>query len=314
MKEAARLTSTERAALGNRAKRRVDENFTLEKMTDGLEAGIAQVLVLPGLSFWSLVPLEWVFMGTSLRTPYMQVFARLQCQLDVVTAPMQPIVGGTDTPLSSTDASGLLIQLKDTESKDEEIAHLKETLEKEKEGHGNTKQDLTAMSEVLVQLRDEIDVYQRRTTSLEKEKEEMALKLEEQEATIQAFGKPRIPLSRSWSATSPPCADSERVSSSSSGMSTVSPVSSERELAFSTFSTLALRRQGHASPASPIKAACIPRVVSLTSAHTEQTAARLSSPQQRLECGERWVRVRLSELHDSEQGRRRQDCRDHYLD
>ena len=178
-------------------------------------------------------------------------------------APAQPIVGGTDTPLSSTDANGLLIQLKDTEAKDEEIAHLKEMLEKEKEGHGKTKQDLTAMSEVLVQLRDEIDVYQRRMTVLEKEKEEMTLKLEEQEATIQAFGKPRIPLSRSSSASSSSCADSERVLSSSSGMSSVSPASSERELAFSTFSTLALRRQGHASPspggtlASPIKAACV---------------------------------------------------------
>ena len=176
-------------------------------------------------------------------------------------APAHPIVGGTDTPLSSADANGLLIQLKDTEAKDEEIAHLKETLQKEKEGHGKTKQDLTAMNEVLVQLRDEIDVYQRRMTVLEKEKEEMTLKLEEQEATIQAFGKPRIPLSRS-SSTSSSGADSDRVLSSS-GMSSVSPASSERELAFSTFSTLALRRQGHASPspggtlASPIKAACV---------------------------------------------------------
>jgi len=77
MKEAARLTSTERAALGNRAKRRVDENFTLEKMTDGLEAGITQVLALPGLSFWSLVPLEWVFMGTSLLLLAYTVYAKI---------------------------------------------------------------------------------------------------------------------------------------------------------------------------------------------------------------------------------------------
>jgi len=77
MKEAARLTSTDRAALGNRAKRRVDENFTLEKMTDGLEAGIAQVLALPGLSFWSLVPLEWVFMGTSLLLLAYTVYAKI---------------------------------------------------------------------------------------------------------------------------------------------------------------------------------------------------------------------------------------------
>ena len=34
--EAARLTSTERIALANRAKRRVEENFTLERTTDGL--------------------------------------------------------------------------------------------------------------------------------------------------------------------------------------------------------------------------------------------------------------------------------------
>lgn len=147
---------------------------------------------------------------------------------------------------SSTDANGLLIQLNDTEAKSEEIAQLKETLEKEKEGHGKTKQDLTAMSGLLVQLRDELDVYQRRMTALEKEKEEMTLKLEEQEATIQAFGKPRIPLSRSSSSSSS-CSDSDHVLSSS-GRSSVSPTSSERELAFSTFSTLALRRKASVSP------------------------------------------------------------------
>ncbi len=146
----------------------------------------------------------------------------------------------------STDANGLLIQLKDTEAKDEEIAQLKEALEKEKEVHGKTKRDLTAMSGVLALLRDELDVCQKRMTVLEKEKEEMTLKLEEQEATIQAFGKPWIPLSRSSSASSS-CAGSDHVLSSS-GMSSVSPTSSERELAFSTFSTLALRRKASASP------------------------------------------------------------------
>ena len=77
MKEAARLTSTERMALANRAKRRVDENFTLEKMTDGLEVGIRQVLELPRLSFWSFVPLEWVFMGTSFLLLAYTVYAKI---------------------------------------------------------------------------------------------------------------------------------------------------------------------------------------------------------------------------------------------
>ena len=205
-----------------------------------------------------------------------QVFAQLQCQLDVVTTPTptpaQPIVGGSDTPLSSTDSNGLLIQLKDAEAKDEEIAHLKETLEKEKEGHGKTKQDLTAMSDILVQLRDEIDVYQRRMTVLEKEKEEMTLKLEEQEATIQAFGKPRIPLSRSSSSSSS-CADSDHVLSSS-GMSSVSPTSSERELAFSAFSSLALRRKAEGSAGgtlAPPKAACVGHRRGSSLQHTPST-------------------------------------------
>ena len=83
---------------------------------------------------------------------------------------------------------------------------------------------------------------------LEKEKEETTLKLQEQEATIQAFGKPRIPLSRSSSASSSSsCADSDHAMSSS-GTSSVSTPSSERELAFSTFSTLALQRK--VSPAA----------------------------------------------------------------
>ena len=48
MKVTPRLTSTERFALANRAKRKVDENFTLEMTTYGLEVGIKQVLELPG--------------------------------------------------------------------------------------------------------------------------------------------------------------------------------------------------------------------------------------------------------------------------
>jgi len=77
MKEAARLTSTERIALANRAKRRVDECFTLDKMTDGLEAGIKQVLELPGLSFWSFVQIEWIFMGTSILLLAYTVYAKI---------------------------------------------------------------------------------------------------------------------------------------------------------------------------------------------------------------------------------------------
>ena len=77
MKEAARLTSTERIALANRAKRRVDENFTLEKMTDGLEVGIKQVLELPGLSFWSFVQVEWIFMGISILLLAYTVHAKI---------------------------------------------------------------------------------------------------------------------------------------------------------------------------------------------------------------------------------------------
>ena len=77
MKEAARLTSTERIALANRAKRRVDENFTLEKMTDGLEGGIKQVLELPGLSFWSFVQVEWIFMGISILLLAYTVWAKI---------------------------------------------------------------------------------------------------------------------------------------------------------------------------------------------------------------------------------------------
>ena len=42
---------SERIALANRAKRRIDENFTLEKMTNGLEVGIKQVFKVPRLSF-----------------------------------------------------------------------------------------------------------------------------------------------------------------------------------------------------------------------------------------------------------------------
>ena len=77
MKEAARLTSTERIALANRAKRRVDENFTLEKMTDGLEVGIKQVFELPELSFWSFVPVEWIFMATSILLLAYTVYAKI---------------------------------------------------------------------------------------------------------------------------------------------------------------------------------------------------------------------------------------------
>ena len=180
------------------------------------------------------------------------MFAQLQCQLDVVTAPTpgQLIVVAPDTPLSSTNANGLNIQLKDTQAGDEEIAHLKEALEKEREGRAKMTEDLTAMSGALVQLRDELGVYQRRIMVLEKEKEEIALKVQEHEATIEAFGKPRIPLSRSSSASSS-CTDSDHVLSSSS-VSSVSSTSSERELAFSTFSTLALRRNATASPAASL--------------------------------------------------------------
>ena len=187
------------------------------------------------------------------------MFAQLQCQLDVVTAPTlgHTIVAGPDTPLSSNNVNGLNTQLKDTQAKDEEIAQLKEALEKEREGHAKTTQDLKAMSGALVQLRDELSVYKRHIKVLEKEKEEIALKVQEQEATIQAFGKPRIPLSRSSSASS--CTDSDHVLSSS-GVSSVSPTSSERELAFSTFSTLALRRNATASPAASLAP---PKAVSL---------------------------------------------------
>ena len=170
---------------------------------------------------------------------------------------------------SSTDVNGLLIQLKDAEAKDEEIAQLKEALEKEKESHGKAKQDLTAMSGVLVRLRDELDICQKRMTVLEKEKEEMTLKLEEQEATIQAFGKPWIPLSRSSSASSS-CAGSDHVLSSS-GVSSVSPTSSERELAFSTFSTLALRRKASTSPGgtlAPPETASLPHLRGSSLQHT----------------------------------------------
>jgi len=138
-----------------------------------------------------------------------QVLAQLQCQLDVVTSltPAQSTVAGSDTPLPSTVANnGFNTQLKDTQAEDEEIAHLKEALEKEV--HAKTKQDLTAMSNGLVQVRDELGVYQRCIVVLEKEKEEIALKLLEHEATIQAFGKPQIPLSRR-SSSSPSCADSD---------------------------------------------------------------------------------------------------------
>ena len=48
MKETTGLTSTERIALANRAKRKVDENFMLEMTTYGSEVGIKQVLELPG--------------------------------------------------------------------------------------------------------------------------------------------------------------------------------------------------------------------------------------------------------------------------
>ena len=77
MKEAARLTSTERIALANRAKRRVDEHFTLAKMADGLESGITQVLELPELSFWSFVQLEWFFMATSVVLLGYTVYANI---------------------------------------------------------------------------------------------------------------------------------------------------------------------------------------------------------------------------------------------
>jgi hypothetical protein len=59
--------------------------------------------------------------------------------------------------MSFIDAKGSLGQLKDTEVKDEEIAHVGEG----EEWHNKTKQDLTAMRGVLVQLRNELDVYQR---------------------------------------------------------------------------------------------------------------------------------------------------------
>ena len=90
---------------------------------------------------------------------------------------------------------------------------------------------------------------------LEKEKEKTNLKVQEQDATIEAFGEPRIPLSRSSSASSS-CTGPEHVLSSS-GVSSVSPLSSERELAFSS---LALRRKATATPAAtlaPLKAASL---------------------------------------------------------
>jgi len=77
MKEAARLTSTERIALANRAKLRVEENFTLGKMTDGLEGGIKQVLELPSLSLWSFFQPEWFFMGTSMLLLGYTVYAKI---------------------------------------------------------------------------------------------------------------------------------------------------------------------------------------------------------------------------------------------
>ena len=198
-----------------------------------------------------------------------EVFAQLQCQLDVVTAPTptptpaqtESIAAGSDIDLSSTDANGLNIQFKDTQAKDKEIAQLKEVLEKEREGHAKTKQDVAAMNRTLAQLRDELGGYQRRIMVLEKEKEEINLKVQEQEATIEAFGKPRIPLSRSSSASSS-CTDSEHVLSSS-GVSSVSPPSSERELAFSTFSSLALRRNATATPAGTLATLAPPKATSL---------------------------------------------------
>lgn len=101
MKEAARLTSTERIALANRAKRRVDENFTLERMTDGLEVGIKQVLELPVLSFWSFVPIEWIFMGTSILmlayTVYAQILEPLSAGMMLLTFMARRYLGPSRT-------------------------------------------------------------------------------------------------------------------------------------------------------------------------------------------------------------------------
>ena len=62
----------------------------------------------------------------------------------------------------------------------------------------------TTMGGGLEQLRDELG---RGTSWLEKEKEETTLRLQEQEATFQVFGKPQILLSHSSSSSSS-CADS----------------------------------------------------------------------------------------------------------
>ena len=77
MSQAARLTSTERIALANRAKRRVDENFALAKMTDGLEGGVKQVLALPVLSFWSFVQILWFFKAISILLLGYAVYANI---------------------------------------------------------------------------------------------------------------------------------------------------------------------------------------------------------------------------------------------
>ena len=75
LKDAARLTATERLTLANRAKRRVDEHFTLSTMAGALEAGIGQVRALPALSLWAFVELDWFFMATSVLLLAYTVYA-----------------------------------------------------------------------------------------------------------------------------------------------------------------------------------------------------------------------------------------------
>jgi len=188
--------------------------------------------------------------------------------------------GDRHTPLSSTGAIRFNIQLKDTQVEDEEIAHLKEAAG----FHGHEWWLGTAP--------DELGVCHRHIMVLEKE-EEITLKLQEQEVVFQAFGKLQIPLSRSR--------QRHRVPIRKSDMSGVSPVSSERELAFSTLSTLVRRCKGTASPGAslvpPTPVALAHRWGSSLQYH-QARRDRGSTPRQRIGCGQQ--RVWLPQLHDPE--------------
>ena len=51
-------------------------------MTDELEVGIKQVLEFPGLSFWSFVPLEWIFTVNSFLLLAYIVYAKTTFRWD----------------------------------------------------------------------------------------------------------------------------------------------------------------------------------------------------------------------------------------